>query len=479
MGKKLLTVFLALIMMMAIFSGCTPDTDKSSDDRSKTDSKTTSEPGDETPKEVTITIANWPKADDEAGLATYAEYEAKMKELYPYITIEKDEWGYDVSSFLAKASSGNLPTLFDTYFTDVGKIISAGYAADLTDAMAKHGYTDALNKDLLDLVQSGDKYYALPQSGYFVGLMVNLPVFEEAGLIVDGLPQYPTNLDELVSVSKTIKEKTGKPGFFFPTKSNQGGWMFMNIAWAYGADFEVKDGDKWKAVFNSQEAVDALQFVRDLKWVHDILPENNLVDVNDLAGMLGTDQVGMAFGLQDWAYLLVNMVGMDRDNLAMAAMPAGPKGATPVLGGGAYIVAPTATPEQIDAVFKWLGVIGYTPGASEEEISGRELRLKDINEENHLVLPPALRVWSGDARVKAEDEVYDKYVNIDRKLWASYLDDGSKGMRPEVPVNAQELYQLLDGVIQEVLTNENADLQKLLDDAVANFQSNYLDVAED
>ncbi len=475
MFKKILLILLTIVLITTAITGCNPSTGPISSSSSSLESQ---EPEDVTPSPVTITIGNWPKADDEAGLATYNAYLSKMNELYPYITIEKDEWGYDVNSFLAKAAGGNLPTLYDTYFTEIDKIISAGYAADLTSAMTKYGYIEGLNKDLLALASDGNKYYALPHSGYYVGLMVNIPLFEEAGLMKDGLPLYPATLDELVERAKTIKAKTGKPGFFFPTKSNQGGWMFMNIAWSYGAEFEKQVNGKWEAVFNSNEAVDALKYIRDLKWVHNVLPENNLVDVNDLAGMFGTDQVGMAFGLQDWAYLLVNMVGMNKDNMAMVPVPGGKSGSTPVMGGGAYVVAPNATAEQIDAVFKWLGVIGYTPDTNQNELDGLNLRLKDMNEAGNLVLPPALKIWSQKERVDAEDAIYEEYVNVDRTLWNDYLDKGGEGMRPEVPINAQELYQILDGVIQEVLTNKDADLKALLDAAVSNFQSSYLDNAQ-
>ncbi len=47
--------------------------------------------------------------------------------------------------------------------------------------------------------------------------------------------------------------------------------------------------------------------------------------------------------------------------------------------------------------------------------------------------------------------------------------------RPEEPICAQELYGILDGCIQEVLTNKDADCAALLEKANSDFQSNYLD----
>ena len=42
----------------------------------------------------------------------------------------------------------------------------------------------------------------------------------------------------------------------------------------------MKKGDdgKWKATFNSPEAANALQYIKDLKWKYDVLPTNTLVN---------------------------------------------------------------------------------------------------------------------------------------------------------------------------------------------------------
>lgn len=62
-------------------------------------------------------------------------------------------------------------------------------------------------------------------------------------------------------------------------------------------------------------------------------------------------------------------------------------------------------------------------------------------------------------------------------LWNGYCEHKSEDIKAEVPMNAQELYAVLDSVIQEVLTNEDADCQALLTEAAQNFQHDYLDNA--
>lgn len=435
-----------------------------------------SEPSAEEPQPVTIKIGNWPKPNDDAATQLFTDLEKKMNEKYPYVTIERDEWGYDVVSFLPKAVSGQLPTLYDSFYTEADKIIKANYSADITDMMKKYGFDTGINPELLKLVERDGKYYGLPKDGYVIGVMYNLNVFKEAGLLDEnGVPKFPKTYEELAQTAVAIKEKTGKPGFFFPTKTNQGGWMFMNIAWAFGADFEEQVDGKWKAIFNSPEAVQALQYVKDLKWKYNVLPDNNLVDMNDLLMSFGTDQVGMAFGMYEFLAPLVLNAKMSKDSLALSALPAGPAGSAALLGGGLYMFAPGSTSEQLDAAFKWLDLRGLSPKATPEALEALEANLKIQVEQGYPVGPHGLQIWTDPERVAAEKEIAKKYENVNMALFEDYMTNGSNGLRPEPPVNAQELYKALDVVIQAVLTNEKADPQKLLDQAVTEFQRDYLD----
>ncbi|THF73747.1 type 2 periplasmic-binding domain-containing protein [Cohnella fermenti] len=431
----------------------------------------------ESTEPVTIKIGNWPKPNDEANKQLFEDIEAQMKTKYPYVTIEHDEWGYDVVSFLPKAVSGQLPTLYDSFYTEADKIIKAKYSADITDMMKKYGYDTGINPELLKLVERDGKYYGLPKDGYVIGMMYNLNVFKEAGLVdANGVPQMPKTYEELAQTAVTIKEKTGKAGFFFPTKTNQGGWMFTNIAWSYGADFEEQDASgKWKAIFNSPEAVAALQYVKDLKWKYDVLPDNNLVDTNDLLMMFGADQVGMSFGMYEFLGPLVLNAKMSKDSLALSSMPSGPAGKAALLGGGLYMFAPGSTTEQLDAAFKWLELRGLTPKATPEALAALENNLKIQVDQGYVVGPHGLQIWTDPERVAAEQEIAAKYANVNMALFQDYMDNSAASMRPEPAVNAQELYKALDTVIQAVLTNKDADPQALLDRAVQEFQRDYLD----
>ncbi len=465
----------AFVVMTSII-GCGTKTEEITSASTQSTAAGTTQPTKETPKEVTIKVAGYPAETDAAGRAIFDDWAKKTKEKYPYITVVNDAYSYDVNTFFPKAASGQLTNFYQSWFTEVNKIATAGYAADLTETMAKYGYDKALNPDLLKIVQKDGKYYALPDSGYAMSMWYNVNLYKQAGLVDEkGVPKFPKTYDELAEDAKIIKEKTGKPGFFFPAKNNQGGWQFMNIAWAFGAEFEKQVDGKWTAVFNSPEAVAALQYLKDLKFKYDVLQPNVLADIDEMFKLLGTDQVGTAFGSADWKDNPINNFKMSKDNQAMSAVPAGPKGAVALIGGTANFVSADSTPEQIDAVFKYLEIRGYSPNLSDEAKQGFETIQKERNEKNNIAGIYGLRVWTEPNRVAFEDSIYDKYRNVNLDLWKDYMENGTKSVKPEEPINCQELYKLLDGVIQETLTKKDSDPKALLDKAVATFQKDYLD----
>ena len=86
-----------------------------------------------------------------------------------------------------------------------------------------------------------------------------------------------------------------------------------------------------------------------------------------------------------------------------------------------------------------------------------------------------IKLWSSANEVEAyKDEVIEELRNIDEKNVADYNDKTGLTYRTEEKMCAQELYALLDSCIQEVLTNEDADCQAVLEKAEADFQNNNL-----
>lgn len=456
---KIKSLICAGLLVTMVLSGCSGTTGKK----------------EETGK-IELSIAEWPQENKPASVAIYEEYVKIMNEKYPEIEIIPDAWVYDVNSFLPKAASGDLPTIFKAPFTEPKKIINSGYVREVTDFVKKLGYEEGTNPDLLPFMKYDDEYYGIINTAYKLGMAYNLKLFEQAGMLDEnGLPKYPKTYDELVEMAVEIKEKTGKPGYFITSTKNQGGWLFMNIAWSYGVDFMEQVDGKWKATFNSPEGVAALQFVKDLKWKHNIVQDNVLADISEFAKLFATDQVAMGISNFTLFDTMINDYKMSKDNIAFSSMPGGPGGRATVAGGSLVLFESEATDEQIDAAFKWLELSGMTPSVNDEIRTSVENNAQVRFDEGKIVGVEAMPIYVSPERTALENEVNSKFANVDVKMFEDYLNNKEVELHVEEPVNTQELYKALDSVIQAVLTDEAADCQKLLDTAAADFQRDYLD----
>ena len=87
--------------------------------------------------------------------------------------------------------------------------------------------------------------------------------------------------------------------------------------------------------------------------------------------------------------------------------------------------------------------------------------------------------WANSSERSAfEHETIDKYANILAENVAEFNNPPADlQLKPEEPMNCQELYTVLDACIQEVITNPDADPAALIKQAAANFQSDFLDAA--
>ncbi|MEG2670148.1 MAG: extracellular solute-binding protein, partial [Oscillospiraceae bacterium] len=373
------------------------------------------------------------------------------------------------------ATSGQLPTMYTTFHTEVKKIIDAGFSADITEELKKVGYLEKMNPDLVDLVKKDGKVFGIPRDAYSLGLTANVELFRQADLLDEnGVPKFPKTYEELAQTASTIKQKTGKAGMVLPTINNCGGWHFMNIAWSFGTEFMKQENGKWKATFNSPETVAALQYVKDLKWKYNALPDNALIDIPEMQKLFATDQGAMYFSAPPDVQL-VEVYDMDKKKFSVGAVPEGPKGKYSLTGGKAYMFNPNATPEQIDACLKWLTITGESPEINDDQKKAIDTALKTQADDGQIVGIYTEGAWKDDERLKFVAETTGKYQNIETKMFEQYMKNDGVKIRPEEPMNCQELYKILDACIQEVITEKDSDPKALIEKANSDFQQNYLD----
>ncbi len=253
------------------------------------------------------------------------------------------------------------------------------------------------------------------------------------------------------------------------TKGNQGGWTFVNWGWQAGGEFERQVDGKWEAAFDEQPIVEAMQFIKDLRWEHDVLQDELLLDAGQSFPLAATHQCGMAMYTPEWFDIVVTQHGGKLEDLGMTVLPAGPAGHVNQMGGVYSVINASASPEVQEAAFQWITWNSFDLAAMENEMKNRQ-------ETGALVgLPSIPKYKAGSATYEQEQALITKYRNVPE--YATYVQEAGQYVRPEPPVATQDLYATLDTVIQTVLTDQNADPQALLTQAASEFQTKYLDPA--
>lgn len=476
MKKKLLTMFLASTMILSCFVGCGKTETKQTEESKKGSVAEQSITVKEEPikEKVTIQVGNWPSESNPEKLESMNKRLEEFTKANPDIEVVPVVWGYDPQTYLAQAASSQLPTTYEIYFTEIDRVINAGFARDVTEAAKEFGWYDMYSDQMRELIFRDGKLHMLPVGCYAMGLQINKNVFEAAGLVnADGTVMIPETYDEVVEFSKIIMEKTGAYGFLVPTV-DLGGWKFINLAWSYGTNFMEKVDGKWKATFGSQEFAAALQFLKDLKYEHNLMTEDVLIDDTKIVELFAQDKLGMMID-EPQRCIATTMYGFDIEDLAIGSLPAGPAGRYTQMGGTLQVIDRNATDEQVDACFRWLEFIGKGPKLTEDSkasiIANQDTRLAA----GQIVGIKPLSVWVDEAEISkfTLDVIYEKR-NVD-PINFEHFGLAKATMRPEEPVNCAEVYAVLDNCMQEVLSSKDSDPLEIAKKAAANFQINSLD----
>lgn len=484
---KLLSLLLTFVLVLSLLAACgsddssTPDTDNDtsvdSDGGSDTSDDNEGTDESETPAEdsVTVKLGIWPEPTLTDDIAVHEGYVYTMEQLHPNVVIEPAYYKYATDTFVSMAESGNLPTIFETWYTEPQKLINGDFVADITDNLESKGWLGAINPSIRDLLSKDGRIYGIPRDGYALGLMCNVELFQEAGLVDDnGIPLFPQTWEELAETAKAIKDATGQPGFVLLAKDNAGGWHFSNIAWAFGADLSIPNDDgTFTSNIDSPEAIAAMEYVKSLKWDYDVLtadPTNE--DWGTGFTAIGTSTAAMYIAANDAVNQPTQVNGLPVDLLSMCALPEGPGGQFSLSGGTPYMFSKDATTEEINAALDYLEIMGKAPVASPAAIEGMKADAEN-KVANGVPVIPRFPTWIDEDVLQAEADIIEEYGNVDPALYDDYFEatQTEGNLRMEEEGSAQDLYAELTKVLQAVVTDKDADVAALMKTADENYQS--------
>lgn len=490
MKKRVLSIALCLMLVISAFSACSKKEaeqsstteptssakqESSSTQESKADKEETKSEATDSQPEITIRLGIWPEDTLTEEIAVHEGYVETMKELHPNVTVVPSYYKYATETFMPMVEAGNVPTIFESWFTEPKKLIRTQSVADITDELEERGWLDLMTPSIRSLLSdSNGRVYGIPRDTYPLGLMLNVELFEEAGLVDEnGYPMYPTTWEDLAEKAKIIKDKTGAAGFCLLAMDNAGGWHFSNIAWAFGANLVTENADgSCSANLASKEAIAAMEYVKSLKWDYDVLTADPTSE-NWGTGFtqLGTGAAAMYIGANDAVNQPTVVNGLPIDKLAMCAIPAGPGGQYLLSGGTIYMFSKDATSEEINAALDYLEIMGKAPVATDAAIEGMRADAK-YRFDNGVPVLNRFPCWTAQDVIDAENKIVDEFNNVDSKMYQSYFDAANKegSVRPEEPGLTQDMYAELTKVLQAVVTDKNADVADLMNKANENYQ---------
>jgi ABC-type glycerol-3-phosphate transport system substrate-binding protein len=417
---------------------------------------------------VTLSVVSLIPGSEQEAFDAFDERVAQFEAAYPDITIEAHEYEWKATTFAAQLAGGTLPDVFEIPLTDAKTLIENGQLADIGDQVAGLDYADDFNETLLEAGTGPDgTVYAIPaKSIYGVALHYNRDLFAQAGLDPD---QPPTTWDEVREYAKAIKDATGVAGYAEMAASNTGGWQLTAATYARGGRVqEANDDGTYTATLDNAGTRDALEFLRALRWEDDSLLADSTLDWGTINQAFAAGQLGMYTSGSDVYTSLVETNGVTADMYGLTAIPLEGDDSGVLVGGTLAAVNANADDATKDAAVKWIDFYYLSKLRDQEQaVADAQVRFDAAQPVGTPVLP----IFSRDQYETALGWVQD-YVNVPLDQMTGYTDVMFDQPVVGEPSRAtQETYAAMDTLVQAVLTDENADLDALVEQANTEIQA--------
>ena len=422
--------------------------------------------GDAADGTATITVSI------DAGLEQEARenFDARVEEFEkdnPGITVEAQEYTWTATTFTADLAGGTLPDVFTVPFTDGRGLIANRQVADISSLVEQLPYAADFNPNVAQAGQAEDgSQWAIPIAAYGQALHYNRALFTAAGLNPDA---PPTTWEEVREAAKKITDATGEAGYATRTAGNTGGWILTTLVNAFGGRTENTDATA-PTIASDPAVKKALEYLHDLRWDDNSMGSNFLYEWGTINQDFASGRIGMYISGGGNYGNLVTQNALNPDDYGLTVLPL--QGEDPgVLGGGTLAaVSPTSSEAEKAAAVKWIDFY-YLAKLADEDVAVKTAKLAASLDQP--VGAPELPVF--------DREQFDQYqswiapfVNVPLEQMAPYT--GGSGDQPligEPRVATQDVYALLDTVVQAVLTDQNADVDQLLSDAQAQAEALY------
>ena len=321
----------------------------------------------------------------------------------------------------AEAAAGNSPALvqigwaFLDSFSNNFSYVSPQEAIDKFDKEEAGFLQDKFLPNVLELaVNSEGSQVGIPYSLSNPVLYINKDILREAGLPEDG----PTTWQEVSEFAKTVKEKTGKYGFYMQEPADF--WAQQGLIESSGAKMLTTNAEgKKEAAFATEDGIEAMQLmadmVKDQTALHISWEEGCQSFIDGNCAMLYTTiarRASVQKGAQFDAATVKSPLWNDKERMVPA--------------GGCFLAITAQGDDQVKAAWEfekflysvesmaaWTEGTGYVP--PRKDVAGAENGLKTFLAENKMMNAAIEQMdgvvpWTafpGDAGLQAEQMLLD------------------------------------------------------------------------
>ncbi|MFF3285745.1 extracellular solute-binding protein [Streptomyces sp. NPDC003023] len=205
--------------------------------------------------ELSGTVTWWDTSTVGSEDKVFKKIAEDFTKLHPKVTVKyvNVPFGEAQNKFKNAAQSGSgAPDVIRSEVAWTPEFADLGYLAPLDGTAALKNEDDFLKQAAASTEYNG-KTYAVPQVIDSMGIFYNKKIFKEAGV------EVPKTIDELKTVSATIKDKTGKTGLYL-----RGDDAYWFLSFLYGEGGDLVDAENKTVTVDNEAGVKAMKVVKDL-----------------------------------------------------------------------------------------------------------------------------------------------------------------------------------------------------------------------
>ena len=299
---------------------------------------------------MVIEVWNKPPSRQVKEAKLWKEAALRFEQENPEIKINGIQREYSPQEFVTAMAGGKGPDVMHVWIGTLAVLARQGFIVPMDEYIENWDQKEYIPSIVWEPTKIEGKVYGVPRDTYFTVLFYRKDLFIEAGLD----PEHPPrSWDELVEYAKALtKPEKGQYGFGLPATT----WNFMDFVWQNGGELIQLNSQGFKeASLASPQVIEALEFWRDLKEKHKVLPPNALPTHENICQMFALGKVAMMMGVANQLPTLINKYGLDFKTTWIAPLPAGPNGLRASHAGGEVFIINSSIPkDRQEAAWKYI-----------------------------------------------------------------------------------------------------------------------------